>query len=46
MSPSRSEEIIAIGWFILSCHLRGPLRWICIGFGSLSLIAAFTLSIK
>lgn len=46
MTPSKSEEMLAVLWFILATQVHGWLRWVCVASGVLCLLAAFIYAIR
>ena len=46
MTPSKSEEILAVLWFILATQLHGWMRWMCVAGGGLGMLAAVILAMS
>ena len=45
MSPSKSEEMLALLWFILATQLHGWMRNVCVFFGAFCYLCAIIYAI-
>lgn len=44
MNNSKTEELLAILWFLLATYVHGWRRTVCVVFGTIALVGSFLLA--